>query len=538
MRRLTCHLLFSTVLTAQSPCSLRGTVVDALNGQPLAGAHIFANSEDDSAPPVRRITDAQGTFCFEALNAGNYRIEAERARYLETNYGAKRSGGHGQLLEVGVREPLSPLVIMMTPQAVISGLLLDEDGDPLQGARISLLKHRWTGGRLETRSIQQTATDEQGRYRLAGLAAGTYFIRATSARDPRVPFEIKFLDQNGQPFRRLEDKTYYKDSPSFREAAPIQLRAGQELKGLTLTLARAETRHVSGHVSPELLNISPRRLFLIEEQESDASGMATSVPIQSDGSFIAEGLAPGRYRMIGPDVKEAVDLTSGDVEGLVLEAFKPVELQITLHVVGAPSDPTCALTRGLRLAPKTSDTDLANQTLDAAPTSGNKFRAIVLPGRYELGEVAEGPVCFIKNMLVDGVPQPRRNFEIKRVINSSIDLFLSADLASIDGRVAATQGELRSGVTILLQRGLEPDSWAEQPVAADGKFQWTLADPGKYRLYAFEDFDRQAWGNPQLTALFASQSLEVEIGEGDHLHEIVALISAEDFQEAVRKTDF
>ena len=286
------------------------------------------------------------------MHAGNYRVEAESARYLDTAYAGKRSGDNGQLVQIVERKPSSPLTIKMTPQAVISGIVLDEDGDPLQAARISAMKHHWRGGRLETRSIQEAATDEQGRYRLAGLAPGTYFILVTSAHERGRPYVPSFLDQNGQPLRRLEHRTYYKDSPSLRDATPINLRAGQELKGLTLTLARAETRRVSGHVPAELLNTSPRRLFLFEEQESDSSGMATTIPFQSDGSFLAEGLAPGRYRLIGPDVKEVVDLTSGDVDGLSLQVLKPVELLITLHIAGSPTDPKCALARGLRLAPR------------------------------------------------------------------------------------------------------------------------------------------------------------------------------------------
>ena len=65
------------------------------------------------------------------------------------------------------------------------------------------------------------------------------------------------------------------------------------------------------------------------------------------------------------------------------------------------------------------------------------------------------------------------------------------------------------------QIGVEQDFSAEQAVGADGKFHFNLLNPGKYRLYAFEDFDREAWGNPQLAVLLASKSLEVEIKEGE-----------------------
>lgn len=140
-------------------------------------------------------------------------------------------------------------------------------------------------------------------------------------------------------------------------------------------------------------------------------------------------------------------------------------------------------------------------------------------------------------MLVNGVVQPGRTFEIKKGSATSIDLFLSANVASIDGQVTAAR-ELTNATTMLLQNELEQDFSAEQPVGTDGRFHFSLLNPGKYRLYAFEDFDREAWGNPQLAVLLASKSLEVEIKEGEHLRVTVPLISTEDFQEALRKTAF
>lgn len=536
MKRLACHLIFAGALAAQSPCSIRGIVVDAFTAQPLAKAEIFADSEDDSALPVRRITDSQGAFCFAALTAGNYRVRAKRAGYIDASFGEKRPVGRGQILQVTEHEPFPPLSMKMTPGAAISGSLVDEDGDPVQAARISLLQPRWKGGRLEPASVQQTMTDDQGRYRFAGLTTGTYFLMATPARGSEWPLATNFLDQNGQSFRQVEGSTYYQDSRSFPAATPIRLRAGQELNHLTLTLAQTGARHVSGQVPAEVLNTTPRVLYISAEAD-EGPPILTTVPIQNDGGFLAEGLFPGRYLLRGPFVREEIDLTRGDVDGLTIEPFDAVEVWITLHLDGARSDPKCSLTGGLRLVPKSSDPDLANQATDTERTSENKFRAVVLPGQYELGPAADGPACFVKRMLVNGIMQPGRTFEIKKGAATSINLFLSAHVASIDGRVTAAH-ELTNGITMLLQSELEQDSPAEQPVGVDGKFHWNFLNPGKYRLYAFEDFDREAWGNPQLAVLLASQSMAIEIKESEHLRVTVPLISAEDFQEALRKTAF
>ena len=323
----------------------------------------------DSALPVRRITDSQGAFCFEALTAGNYRVEAKRARYIDVNYGEKRLGAKGQVLQVAGNQSLSLPAIKMAPQAVISGLLVDKDGDPVQGSRISLLQPRWKSGQLDTESVQETAADDQGRYRFARLSAGTYFLLATPARGSEGPGPVatNFLDQNGQAFRQVEGSTYYQDSPSFQGATPIRLRAGQELSGLALTLSKTEARHVGGQVPAEVLNTTPRVLY-ISAEANQGLPLLTNVPIQNDGSFLAEGLFPGRYLLRGPFVKEEIDLTRGDIDGLTIEPFDAVELWITLHLDGAPRSQMLSYPRSApgpkNVRPQSNDgsrTDLGEQ---------------------------------------------------------------------------------------------------------------------------------------------------------------------------------
>lgn len=87
MKRVACHLLFATTLTANPLCAIRGIVVDALTNQPLPRTQVFADmhsdSDDDSAPAVRQITDSYGAFCFETLTTGKYGIRATRAFYID-----------------------------------------------------------------------------------------------------------------------------------------------------------------------------------------------------------------------------------------------------------------------------------------------------------------------------------------------------------------------------------------------------------------------------------------------------------------------
>ncbi len=269
MKRLACSLLFASMLSAQPVCAIRGIVVDALTKQPLPRAQVFAerdsDSDDDSAPAVRRTTDSHGAFCFESLTAGKYSLRVTRSFYIDANYGERWPGDTGEILPVAVGEPLSPLTIKMMPQAVISGVLVDTDEDPLQGARINLLRSHWKRGKLTEVLVQNTTTDDKGRYRFASLPAGTYFVAAVPGPQDDSPFVRQFLDQSGQPFRQISGKTYYKNAISFHDAMPIRVGAGQEVSNLTLTLRKADLRHVSGHVPQEALNTWPRILYFTEE---------------------------------------------------------------------------------------------------------------------------------------------------------------------------------------------------------------------------------------------------------------------------------
>lgn len=234
-------------------------------------------------------------------------------------------------------------------------------------------------------------------------------------------------------------------------------------------------------------------------------------------------LAPGRYLLKGPGVKQELDLTSGDADGLSPAYLTPVKVSIAVD--GAQ----CSPLQSVRLEPGKDDIDPADQAVEAKAAAANKFESVVWPGRFRIAVTAAGPACFIKRLLVDGVARSPHSFEIGNGTTSSIDVLLSSAVASIDGQV---RGE-RS--TLLLDNEVEPDLSKEQVADADGKFRWNSLEPGRYRLYAFEDFDREEWGNPALALLLAAKMVEIEVKESEHAHVVVPLISVADFAEALAK---
>lgn len=103
--------------------------------------------------------DQAGNFRFESLPAGTYTFTTVN----DLGYGDG---------SITTAVPLAGgLTLSLTPQHSVGGLVRSDTGDAVAGATVEA----WRDGRL-----RWTLTDGEGRYRIAGLASGTYALRATA----------------------------------------------------------------------------------------------------------------------------------------------------------------------------------------------------------------------------------------------------------------------------------------------------------------------------------------------------------------------
>ena len=72
-------------------CTLSGTVVNAVSGEPLNKVQVVAEGTgDDSRSTLFTTTDTKGNFSLTDLAPGQYRLKGQRNGYLETYYGMRR----------------------------------------------------------------------------------------------------------------------------------------------------------------------------------------------------------------------------------------------------------------------------------------------------------------------------------------------------------------------------------------------------------------------------------------------------------------
>jgi len=304
-------ILLATKLMAQSPCALGGRVVDGSSGKPIERAQVFVQTIRADAT-YRVMTNPAGLFCFRDLDSGSYRILVKRRGYVDVK--AVDSGG-GERATLAIEPPAHPLelTISMSPSGVISGIVVLKSGDPLIDAEVTLYSHFPPGGWVTYNDPQRTTTDASGYFRFAGLEQGMYHLGVRGKEDMLGRDMVA-----GAPGEQRID-TFYPASPTTDGAQAIELAPGREATGLVITMQTAPFRTIAGRVVAKEI---PEYIMALYIQPSGAS-TGYAIRVNPDGRFSRGGLPGAVYTVsIGPSLRQRVDLTRGDVTGLVIDLDK------------------------------------------------------------------------------------------------------------------------------------------------------------------------------------------------------------------------
>src|ERR1043165_9187613 len=239
MRRLLLVFLFAGVLAAQQ-ASLEGTAIDALTRQPLSGVHVslVAVVMGGVTGTYGALSDRAGHFSFAIVRPGTYILLCERSGYLHVQ--AKDAGIPNIMLRPG--QQIKDQKVEMTPRAVLSGRVIDENGDPMQGVRVETVALPPELVSLMQGGQSGQGTDDRGEFRII-VAPGKFYLRAWGG-------------SSGDPVEhRADGSTLPPYSPTFYPSTPVKSRAiaveavgAKETAGLEIRLTRQQGISISGIV--------------------------------------------------------------------------------------------------------------------------------------------------------------------------------------------------------------------------------------------------------------------------------------------------
>ena len=207
-------------------CSIAGTVVKLVDGEPLRKAKVTIQSLIDSTRSNSTLTDSGGHFELKRLDPGGYKLRVSRVGFISYEYGQRKPGDPGATLTLRHGQQINDLVFRLIPAGVIAGRILDEDGEPLPSVEVSALREVYTEGKRSLSTTTVVETNDRGEYRLFGLPPGRYFVSALSLQWNR------FGDNSGEPGDPVDASSqgyarmYYPGTPDAGKATTIVVASG------------------------------------------------------------------------------------------------------------------------------------------------------------------------------------------------------------------------------------------------------------------------------------------------------------------------
>jgi hypothetical protein len=209
---------------------IHGIIVNALNEKPLADVRVILTPANASAPRTTT-TGANGAFRFDDLAVGDYSLRAEGIRFPLQ---ALTKRLDEVIITVGYGNDAGELVFRLQPEALITGTVIDERGEPVRLAKVTLF-----GASRQSRmqKIAQTQTNDLGGYRFPHLLPGTYFIAVDATPWYALPMgramasEDSWSEAESAAFNVIYPTSYYPSAAKPEDASPIRLEPGHRFVG-------------------------------------------------------------------------------------------------------------------------------------------------------------------------------------------------------------------------------------------------------------------------------------------------------------------
>ena len=507
--------------------SIEGRVVNGIAGSPLKKATVqlvMMNAGGAGGRgrqmPVRRSaeSDETGRFAFAGLEPGKYQLSAERQGFLRQAYGARKYQGGGTPVLVADGQNVKDIVFSMTPQAVIVGRVLDEDGEGVAGQSVRALRYAYRGGKRQWNTVESVQTSDIGEFRLPRLEPGRYLV-ATNSRAGEVN---RRLLQTNLPMPATPDMeyagTYYPSTTSAGSAVPIDVGAGGEVRGIDVRLVKTRVYRVRGRV---LGGSDVRRAATVTLTPRDgAPGTPiTGVALGAESEFELRNVPPGQYtafaQLRGPGGQQFVaiqplDVVGNHVDGVVLTLAAGGEVAGSVKVEDASTPPEFK-----NLSVMLRPVGIAIAAPQRARVGDDlKFTLRgVPPVRYAVTVTGVPETCYVKSVKYGGSEVSDEGVEMTG--GGPLEITLSAAAARVDAVVMDKDG--KSGwhaVVALIPK--DGGSTMVQTADENGILSFKGLRPGEYRLIAWDDVETGAPYDPDFVKPYESQAKTVSLQAAGH----------------------
>lgn len=525
-------LLLAFLFSPQDKCTLSGTVVNAVTGEPLNKVSLTLEGGPGAAPSA--MTDAKGHFTLVDLPPAHYNLKGQRNGFLDGYYGARRAEGNGIPIAFEAGQEVHDLVLKLTPFGVISGTIRDPDGEPLALITVTAHRVRYRNGRREIVKEGGAYTDDLGQYRIPNLAPGKYYVHAESRKASE-------FGSNGDPEPETEDHSAKGSDPpkvllpalypgvqEVSAARAIDVGPGARVTGVDIALTRSSTVSVKGRATtPPGMVLADLRLK-DSGSESDELGVSRRGTIGKNGEFEFRGVPPGNYTLTATAQPPSKPF-NGTMEMFPqrLRAHVPVSVGTTpvqkvaaTVYAGADIAGRVTMADGEKLAlggfSMIGFSDDQGDSTTALVTSDGHFNASLAPGHYTIlsGHMAGGDAV-VRKIETQGRNVMDEGLTVAQPGKMELEIVLGHDGAKLDGVALGGDDQPAAGATVVLvpegKRRSQADLYEQAETDQYGRFSFEDIAPGDYKVFAWDDVEPGMWWDAEFLKKYEAQGQSVSI---------------------------
>lgn len=479
---------------------IQGRVTNALSGEGLRKVTLTLTATRGKSTSLTAQTDDTGRFAFPDLAGGSYRLRGERSGFQRQEY------ANGAVLTLAPGQEIKDLSLKLPPSAILSGRVLDQEGEPMPNLVVSAARNGYVRGKKDWIPSGGTQTNDRGEFRIASLRAGRYQVCASN-----LNIGIGLAGISKDALADKPDSTY-----AYTCAGPVEVRMGEDRRGTDIQMVKAATVRVKGRVAG-----APDGKILIVMAVRKGAGNAGRVPgsfglvQQADSTFELRGLTPGSYLLT---VRSPTEMTAA------MAALRPLEVgeshiegvELTLggggtlsgRITSSPDRPAGANRPSVAL--EWVDFSLPDSPSAIAGDDGKFTLNGVFSGRYRVRVDNLPEDVYVKSVKLAGQEVDEAGVDLSP--GEALEISLSGSGAQVEGKILAAGDKPATGALVALIPESARQSWYRSATAGnDGAFRIEGVPPGRYRALAWTEIEPGAFRDPEFVKPFENQAQDITL---------------------------